>query len=205
MGWRWDQPWCRCRARAGSFRPRVLVRTSVLQSLLLPTRSGLLPTRPRLLSAGGVFLLSAGRVFFLPTDGVFIFFLSTGGVLSTRAKLLEFLLPILLRFVEYPARTADGAQAIVALDGPLPSQVILLPQPSLTASMARPRRSPLCSSSRLAASLILALAGCATAAAGSGPAPTAPYQQTEPRDTSGMHWLRTRATAGFAVHLVKVP
>jgi hypothetical protein len=52
-----------------------------------------------LLSASSVFLLSAGRAFFLHTDGVFIFFLSTGGVLSLRAELLEFLLPILLRLL----------------------------------------------------------------------------------------------------------
>jgi integrase len=34
--------------------------------------------------------------------------------------------------------------------------------------------------------MILALAGCATVAAGSGQAPNAPDQQSEPRDTSGM-------------------
>jgi hypothetical protein len=32
-----------------------------------------------------------------------------------------------------------------------------------------------------------ALAGCASVAAGSGQAPNAPYQQSDPRDTSGMH------------------
>ena len=35
--------------------------------------------------------------------------------------------------------------------------------------------------------VVLALAGCAAVATGSGPAPNAPYQQSEPRDTSGMH------------------
>jgi hypothetical protein len=34
---------------------------------------------------------------------------------------------------------------------------------------------------------VLALAGCASVAAGSGQAPNAPYQQGDPRDTSGMH------------------
>jgi hypothetical protein len=34
---------------------------------------------------------------------------------------------------------------------------------------------------------IFALAGCAAVATGSGQAPNAPYQQSEPRDTSGMH------------------
>jgi predicted small secreted protein len=43
---------------------------------------------------------------------------------------------------------------------------------------------------RLAAScllLVLMLAGCATVATGSGQDPNPPYQQSEPRDTSGMH------------------
>jgi hypothetical protein len=35
--------------------------------------------------------------------------------------------------------------------------------------------------------LVLALGGCASAAAGPGQAPNAPYQQRDPRDTSGMH------------------
>jgi hypothetical protein len=35
--------------------------------------------------------------------------------------------------------------------------------------------------------LALALAGCASVAAGPGQAPNAPYQQGDPRDTSGMH------------------
>jgi hypothetical protein len=33
----------------------------------------------------------------------------------------------------------------------------------------------------------LVLAGCAPAAVGPGQAPNAPYQQSDPRDTSGMH------------------
>jgi hypothetical protein len=41
---------------------------------------------------------------------------------------------------------------------------------------------------RLAAlSVVLALAGCAPGAVGPGQTPNAPYQQGEPRDTSGMH------------------
>jgi hypothetical protein len=41
---------------------------------------------------------------------------------------------------------------------------------------------------RLAALFVLvALAGCASMAAGPGQAPNAPYQQGDPRDTSGMH------------------
>jgi hypothetical protein len=35
--------------------------------------------------------------------------------------------------------------------------------------------------------VVLALAGCASVAAGPGQAPNAPYQQSDPRDTSGMH------------------
>jgi hypothetical protein len=35
--------------------------------------------------------------------------------------------------------------------------------------------------------VVLALAGCASVAARSGQAPNAPYQQGDPRDTSGMH------------------
>jgi hypothetical protein len=35
--------------------------------------------------------------------------------------------------------------------------------------------------------LISALAGCASMPAGPGKAPDAPYQQGDPRDTSGMH------------------
>ena len=35
--------------------------------------------------------------------------------------------------------------------------------------------------------VVLPLAGCALGAAGSGQAPNAPYQQSDPRDTSGMH------------------
>jgi uncharacterized protein YceK len=35
--------------------------------------------------------------------------------------------------------------------------------------------------------VILALAGCASVAAVSGQGPNAPYQQGDPRDTSGMH------------------
>jgi hypothetical protein len=35
--------------------------------------------------------------------------------------------------------------------------------------------------------VILALAGCAGATAGSRQAPNPPNQQSEPRDTSGMH------------------
>jgi hypothetical protein len=38
-----------------------------------------------------------------------------------------------------------------------------------------------------ALSLVLALAGCASVAAGPGQAPSAPCQQGDPRDTSGMH------------------
>jgi hypothetical protein len=33
----------------------------------------------------------------------------------------------------------------------------------------------------------LVLAGCTSVAAGPGQAPNAPYQQSDPRDTSGMH------------------
>jgi hypothetical protein len=35
--------------------------------------------------------------------------------------------------------------------------------------------------------VVLALAGCASMAAGPGQTPNAPYQQSDPRDTSGMH------------------
>jgi hypothetical protein len=35
--------------------------------------------------------------------------------------------------------------------------------------------------------VVLALAGCASVAAGPAQAPSAPYQQGDPRDTSGMH------------------
>jgi hypothetical protein len=35
--------------------------------------------------------------------------------------------------------------------------------------------------------IILTLAGCVHLAGGSGEAPNAPYQQEDPRDTSGMH------------------
>ena len=35
--------------------------------------------------------------------------------------------------------------------------------------------------------VVLALAGCAPVAAGPDQPPNAPYQQNEPRDTSGMH------------------
>jgi hypothetical protein len=35
--------------------------------------------------------------------------------------------------------------------------------------------------------LVSALAGCASIAAGPGQAPNTPYQQDDPRDTSGMH------------------
>jgi hypothetical protein len=35
--------------------------------------------------------------------------------------------------------------------------------------------------------VVLALAGCTSVAAGPGRAPNAPYQQGDPRDTSGMH------------------
>ena len=34
---------------------------------------------------------------------------------------------------------------------------------------------------------VLALAGCAPVAVGPGHTPNAPYQQADPRDTSGMH------------------
>ena len=34
---------------------------------------------------------------------------------------------------------------------------------------------------------VLALAGCAPVAVGPGQTPNAPYQQADPRDTSGMH------------------
>jgi hypothetical protein len=34
---------------------------------------------------------------------------------------------------------------------------------------------------------VLALAGCASMAAGPGQAPNAPYHQSDPRETSGMH------------------
>jgi hypothetical protein len=41
---------------------------------------------------------------------------------------------------------------------------------------------------QLAALLVLfALAGCAPGAVGPGQTPNAPYQQGDPRDTSGMH------------------
>ena len=41
---------------------------------------------------------------------------------------------------------------------------------------------------RLAALFVLlALAGCAPAAGEPGQAPNAPYQEQDPRDTSGMH------------------
>jgi hypothetical protein len=41
---------------------------------------------------------------------------------------------------------------------------------------------------RLAALFVfLALAGCASMSAGPGQTPNAPYQQGDPRDTSGMH------------------
>jgi len=42
---------------------------------------------------------------------------------------------------------------------------------------------------RLIAALfvVLALAGCASMSAGPGQTPNAPYQQSDPRDTSGMH------------------
>ena len=35
--------------------------------------------------------------------------------------------------------------------------------------------------------LVLMLVGCSAVPTGSGQAPSAPYQQGEPRDTSGMH------------------
>jgi len=35
--------------------------------------------------------------------------------------------------------------------------------------------------------VVLALAGCASVVAEPGQAPNAPYQQGDPRDTSGMH------------------
>jgi len=35
--------------------------------------------------------------------------------------------------------------------------------------------------------VVLALAGCASMSAGPGQTPNAPYQQGDPRDTSGMH------------------
>ena len=35
--------------------------------------------------------------------------------------------------------------------------------------------------------LVLVLTGCVSLAAGPGQAPNAPYQQSDPRDTSGMH------------------
>ena len=35
--------------------------------------------------------------------------------------------------------------------------------------------------------VVLALAGCASMPAGPGQTPNAPYQQGDPRDTSGMH------------------
>ena len=35
--------------------------------------------------------------------------------------------------------------------------------------------------------VVLALAGCASMSAGPGQTPNAPYQQRDPRDTSGMH------------------
>jgi hypothetical protein len=35
--------------------------------------------------------------------------------------------------------------------------------------------------------VVLGLTGCAPSAGGSGHAPTAPYQEQDPRDTSGMH------------------
>ena len=34
---------------------------------------------------------------------------------------------------------------------------------------------------------VLALTGCAPVAVGPGQTPNAPYQQADPRDTSGMH------------------
>jgi hypothetical protein len=39
----------------------------------------------------------------------------------------------------------------------------------------------------LVALVILVLAGCAPSAGGSGQPANAPYQQEDPRDTSGMH------------------
>jgi len=42
-------------------------------------------------------------------------------------------------------------------------------------------------SGELAALVILVLAGCAPSAGGSGQPANAPYQQQDPRDTSGMH------------------
>ena len=35
--------------------------------------------------------------------------------------------------------------------------------------------------------VVLALAGCASMSAGPGQTPNLPYQQGDPRDTSGMH------------------
>jgi uncharacterized protein YceK len=35
--------------------------------------------------------------------------------------------------------------------------------------------------------VVLVLAGCASVVAGPGQAPSAPYQQGDPRDISGMH------------------
>jgi hypothetical protein len=35
--------------------------------------------------------------------------------------------------------------------------------------------------------VVLAIAGCASVAAGPGQAPNTPYEQQDPRDTSGMH------------------
>jgi hypothetical protein len=35
--------------------------------------------------------------------------------------------------------------------------------------------------------VVVALAGCASVAAGPAQTPNAPYQQGDPRDTSGMH------------------
>src|SRR6266851_863489 len=69
---RWDQPWCRRRDRARSFRPRLRARKPLLlQPVLLPLR--LLPTHPGVLSAGGI--------------------------LSAHTELLERLLPLLLRLL----------------------------------------------------------------------------------------------------------
>src|ERR1700756_2023519 len=70
----------------------------------------------------------------LPTQrrGIHIFPLHPWRIIPLRGAVG---IPItnLITLVEYPARTAECAQAIAALDGPLPPQVALLPKPSLTA------------------------------------------------------------------------
>jgi hypothetical protein len=84
-GRRWDRPWCRCRSRPGVLCARF--RTRRVSEPLLPS---LLPLLPQLLLSARPRLLS------------------TGGVLSAPAQLLEPLLRLLLRLLttRAPAVTA---------------------------------------------------------------------------------------------------